>query len=471
MIFSNISKNIFNQVISFGARSISDIFIVIFITTYSSVENLGLYSFAISFSLVARLVLDMGIGMYLVREISKYKAKVEKYVGNTFSLFIFLSPIIFILSALIIFFTVDDFVKISAVFLTLAGFILVSFSSIFYSVFLAFSKLKFQSYSILLQESFFLISSFIILYNKLDFIYIFYFYFLARLISFFFSYIFYKFNIGDLRLAFDLIFIKKILKECSPFFLNFIMTAIYARGVIIFISYYLGDYDTGLFEVAFLISMKTIVCAQIFSKSIFPRLSELHKSGDEISFNFLSKNILKLSYSLSFGLFIIIFFGAELIIELIFDSNIYFKSIQLVKILCVALFFKVYTTSLTDILTTSFKQELRTKAVSYGALVSILSLFVLVPFFKLDGAAYSVVISEFTILFFSILYSTKYVRKLVTSLILKNSIIILILIFILGNIEITYPFILMTSLVVFVLFSNLSKSFTIKDLINLKNEI
>ena len=83
MKLSNISNNILNQIFSFGARSITDILIVILIARYSKIENLGLYSFAISFSLVARLILDMGIGMYLVREISKYKTIVRKYVGNT----------------------------------------------------------------------------------------------------------------------------------------------------------------------------------------------------------------------------------------------------------------------------------------------------------------------------------------------------------------------------------------------------
>ena len=471
MKLSNISNNILNQIFSFGVRSFTDILIVILIARYSKIENLGLYSFAISFSLIARLILDMGIGMYLVREISKYKTSVRKYVGNTLSIFFLVSPLIFIISGLIIFYSVDDSIKVLAVLLTLLGFISVSFTSIFHSVFLAFSKLKHQSYSIVSQEFIYLISSFIILYNKLDFIYIFYAYFLARLISLIISIILFTRNIDKIEIEFDLIFIKKIVKECSPFFLNFILTAIYARGVIIFISYSLGDYSTGLYEVAFLISMKGIVCVQIFSKSIFPRLSELYKNRNELSFNQLSKNVLKVSYLLSFFLFIFIYFGAELIIDLFFDFNIYFESIQLTKILCVALFLKVFATSLTDILTTSFKQELRTKAVGFGAIISLLALFVLVPIFNLNGAVYSVVITEFTIVFFSLLYSSVYIRKLAIRLIFTNSIIIIIIIIIFNLIEIPYVLIIATSLVLFILLSSFFKSFTFKDLINLKNEI
>ena len=471
MKLSNISNNILNQILSFAARSITDILVVILVARYSKIENLGLYSFAISFSLIARLILDMGIGMYLVREISKHKTSLKKYVGNTISIFLIISPLVLIVSGLIIFYSVDDSIKILAVLLTLLGFISVSFTSIFHSVFLAFSKLKYQSYSIVSQEFIYLISSFVILYNKLDFINIFYAYFAARLFSLIISIILFTRNIDKIEIELDLVFIKKIIKECSPFFLNFILTAIYARGVIIFISYSLGDYSTGLFEVAFLISMKGIVCVQIFSKSIFPRLSELYKNRDELSFNQLSKSILKVSYILSFFLVILIYFGTELIINLFFDFNTYFESIQLTKILCIALFFKVFATSLTDILTTSFKQELRTKAVGFGAIVSFLALFVLIPIFDLRGAAYSVVFTEFTIVFFSLLYSTLYIRKLALSLMFTNSIIIIIIIIIFKFIEVPYVVIIASSLVLFILLSSIFKSFTFKDFNNLKNEI
>jgi len=413
----------------------------------------------------------MGIGMYLVREISKHKEKVKKYVGNTLSIFLLLSPLVYIFSALIIYYTVDDNTKILAVLLTLSGFILVSFASIFHSVFLAYSKLEFQSYSIIAQEFIFITSSCIILIYNFEFYFLFYAYAFARSISLLISVFLYNSYIENLSLSFDYFFIKKILKECMPFFLNFILTAIYARGVIVFISYYLGDYSTGLFEVAFLISMKGVICIQIISKSIFPKLSEMHKIGNKIVFSSLTKNILKVSYSISFILFVLIFFGCEILIEIFFDYDSYSQSIDLVKVLCFALFFKIFASVITDLLTSSFKQELRTKAVAFGTFTSIVSLFLLVPSFDLIGAAYSVVLTELVILFFSIKYSDLFIKKLSIKLILINAIIILIVLSIINFINIPYTAIIIVSLIIFSIISYASNSLNFRDLINIKNEI
>jgi len=64
-------KNAISQLFTYGIRGLSDFIVIVLIGRLSGINNLGIYSFAITFSLAARFVLDLGFGMYLIREISK----------------------------------------------------------------------------------------------------------------------------------------------------------------------------------------------------------------------------------------------------------------------------------------------------------------------------------------------------------------------------------------------------------------
>ena len=64
---SIIFRNAIAQLVTYSTRAFSDFFIVVAIGKLAGVNNLGIYSFAITFSLAARFMLDLGFGMYLIR--------------------------------------------------------------------------------------------------------------------------------------------------------------------------------------------------------------------------------------------------------------------------------------------------------------------------------------------------------------------------------------------------------------------
>ena len=129
------------------------------------------------------------------------------------------------------------YLKINAVMLCVSGLVLMSISSIFQTAFHAFQKMQYQSFVIFIQECLFLFPSFIILYLKIDFIYIFFSYLISRFLSMIFSGIIYHYKIHIISLNFDKIFIYKLIKEAFPFVMNLFFTTVYARSAILVISY------------------------------------------------------------------------------------------------------------------------------------------------------------------------------------------------------------------------------------------
>ena len=150
-------KNVISQLFTYGIRAISDFAIVVLIGRLAGISNLGIYSFAITFSLAARFMLDLGFGMYLVREISKNKKLVNKYIGNTISVLLIISPVLILFTYMLISLTILDPLKINAVILCVVGMIFMAISSTFQTSFHAFQKMEYQTIVFFFSRRFFFI--------------------------------------------------------------------------------------------------------------------------------------------------------------------------------------------------------------------------------------------------------------------------------------------------------------------------
>ena len=67
----------------------------IYLAKYLGVSDFGKYSFALSFTALLSMIVDVGFNQLTVREISRDKTKLGKFVGNILPLKIFLSVIYF----------------------------------------------------------------------------------------------------------------------------------------------------------------------------------------------------------------------------------------------------------------------------------------------------------------------------------------------------------------------------------------
>ena len=99
-IFKNTGWLSVSQVIT----SICAFLWTIIIARYLGVSDYGIVSFAISFTGLLGIVMDLGISTYITREIAKHKNLVRKYFNNIFFFKLILATILLFLSGLIFYF-------------------------------------------------------------------------------------------------------------------------------------------------------------------------------------------------------------------------------------------------------------------------------------------------------------------------------------------------------------------------------
>jgi len=412
MRLSDPTRNVINQVVVFASRFVSDLVILFAVTKFLGVDKLGVYAFAMTFGLMARLVLDMGIGIYLVRAVSVEKHLVSKYVNGALSLLLLFSPLVLIISYLLLANTSFADGKLTGVLIVLLGFIVVTFSSVFNSVFLAFSQLKFQAISTFTQELSYALVGFILLSNEFSIESLLIWYSITRCFSLLISAYYYDLHIEKIRFDFDGEMLKKIIVESLPYMGNFVLTAIYARGITLVISHYHGDSVTGYFEIAFQFSLRFIIVMQIISRGFFPKLSELHGSKELGLYLKIAKSLILAADLIAVFLILgVIVFKNALLSEYFNIENPTVSAS--IDIMLVALFFKVFNSVLADFLTTSMNQKLRTRSIGLGVFVCVICYFTLIPNYGLIGAAVTTAIVELMILIALVFFTGPSIRRYV----------------------------------------------------------
>ena len=98
-IFKNTSWLSISQIIT----SICAFLWTIIIARYLGVSDYGIVSFAISFTSLIGIIMDLGISTYITREIAKHKKLVNKYFNNIFLFKLILAALLFFISGLLLY--------------------------------------------------------------------------------------------------------------------------------------------------------------------------------------------------------------------------------------------------------------------------------------------------------------------------------------------------------------------------------
>src|SRR3989344_38673 len=131
-----------------------------------SQEHFGKFSFALSLSLIAVVLADLGINTLLIREISRNRAIAGKYFVNAFFIKVALSLVTYfvIVAALNILGYPQDTRNI--VYIIWLFTILSTFTELFYSIFRAFEMMIYDSFLKILRMVLLAILSLYVLFNN-----------------------------------------------------------------------------------------------------------------------------------------------------------------------------------------------------------------------------------------------------------------------------------------------------------------
>ena len=427
-IFRNTGWMSFSQVVISACAFLY----TILIARYLGVSDYGNLSFAISFTILMGVIIDLGMHTYITREIAKNKDLLDKTVNNIFFFKIFLAFVLFFISWFILILMgcshstiiVTLIFTIEVVFMSMAGFI--------NAIFQAFEDLKYQSIGGILNNGLLLLCILLIIYWDLGILAVAFSYTLGYFI--FFAYMFFKYvqKFKLPKFEIDLLFIKNIVLGSLPFCLTNFFYLIYFSIDVVMLSYLSGDYAAGLYKSAYNIIIVFTAFFAVYQSSIFPVMSKFFKE---------SQNLIKKSYELSIKylllillpLCIFVFLYARPLIDLIYSSQ-YSLAASAVKILIWAVVILFVNGAASTLLNAIDKEIVVTKVYIGAAIFNVVINFILIPILSYDGAAMATVLSEIFIfvLFILEIFKTEYkpdfeLLGIVLKLVFANTILFLAL--------------------------------------------
>ncbi len=387
-LFKNSSWMMISQIIT----SICAFIWTILIARYLGVNDFGIMSFAMSFSTIINILLDLGVNTYATRDISRDTDLASEYLGKLIPLKIFLSILTMFISLLILVLMGKDYLTITVTLIFVIEIIFITMSGLLQGAFQAFGKMKYQATGIIINSLLLLIFIGITLYFKLGLLFV--------ACSYAFTYILmliylYKNTLKHItvpKFEIDYNFCKKAVKLSIPFALTGFFYTIYFSIDTVMLSYLSGDYATGIYNASYKIITVLTTFFPVYQTVVFPLMSKLFEGSDDL---------LRLSYVKSVKYLLLIIMPITLGISLyatqlvtLIYGNAYLMSGPVMQVLVWTVCFLFVNGAASTLLNASNKEVSVTKIYCVAALFNVCLNLVLIPSYSYHGAALATVISE-----------------------------------------------------------------------------
>lgn len=391
-LFKNVSLVTISQVV----LNLCAFIWTIAIARYLGVNDYGVLSFAISFTVLLGIGTDIGMTTYTTRELSRDRGQVHKFLNNVIPFKIILSLVLFLFTALILYLLGYGSLVIEVTLIISIETIFLCMIKLLNGVFQAYENLKYNAIGDIFVSFILLIFTLLAVYFNLGLIGI----ALAYAISYFIMliYIFAKISneFGVPKFEFDWKFWKVTAKNSIPFGLSIFFYTVYFSIDVVMISWLSGDYATGIYNSAYKIVSVFAAFYVIYQYVLFPLMSKLFTEDS---------NLLKISYeqSIKYSLLILlplsigVYIYSPYIINLIY-SNEYALASGAMQILIWTVIFLFINGVATSLLNSINKELDVTKIYVAAAIFNIILNSIAIPYWSYMGAAITTVLSEIFIL-------------------------------------------------------------------------
>ncbi|MBQ2961453.1 flippase [Methanobrevibacter sp.] len=364
----------------------------IIIARYLGVSDYGVVSFAISFTALSVIFMDLGMSTYATREISKHKDLLHKYVNNIFYFKIILAIILFFISLFILYLMNYPTTTILVTMIFTVEISIMSMTVFLNGVFQAFEKVKYQAIGGILNSGLLLV--FILITIGFDFgvISIAIAYTIAY--AFYFAYMLFNYvrRFGFPKFELDSEFIKSSLVNSLPFGLTNFFYTIYFSIDIVMLSYLTGDFATGLYKSAYNIITVFTTFFVVYQSVVFPVMSKFFEESQDlikVSYELSIKYLLMIIIPISVG----VYFYASPIVDIIY-SHQYSLSYTTVQILIWTVSFLFINGAGSILLNAIDKERTVTKIYILAAIFNVCLNLIMIPMLSYEGAAIATVLSE-----------------------------------------------------------------------------
>ncbi len=369
-------------------------------------EMLGKYYFAISFTTIFAIFIDIGLANVLTREISKAPDRAGKLLGAALGVKL---PLAFLsLFFVVVLINVLGYPELTRtlVYISSLSMVLDSFTITFWSVMRGFHNLKYESIGVFVFQVIAVSFGLLTLKLNLGLVWLIAALALASVFNFCFSgsLLIYKWRISLLPNFQDISVLKKIFFITIPFGLFAIFQRAYMYLDTVFLSRLAGDYYVGLYQIAFKIIFALQFLPMAFVASLYPVFAKSWQNNTAngrqdllISFTRAINYLLIISIPISAGIIAL----APQIIK-IFKPE-YAAAVLPLRIIMVSLVFIFVNFPIGSLLNACDRQKTNTANMAIVLAVSIAFNLALIPGLKTLGAAITVLLTNFLMFMLGIL--------------------------------------------------------------------
>lgn len=271
---SNIARNTSYYTLALVIQKVISFSYFVIIARFLGPEDLGKYYFAISFTTIAAIFIDLGLTNVLTRETAKNQADAARLINNSLSLKLPLAGATVLVVAILINLLGYPELTRHLVYFSSISMVLDSFTFSFFSISRGFHNLTFESVASVVFQLIVLGSGLLAMRFGLDVRALMAGLALASIFNFFYSagVLKRKWRIR-LRPEFDRALLKKIIAFSLPFAAVGIFQRFYTYFDSVLLSLLSGDREVGIYQVAFKVIFALQFLPAAFSASLYPALS------------------------------------------------------------------------------------------------------------------------------------------------------------------------------------------------------
>ncbi|MDR3291596.1 MAG: flippase [Methanobrevibacter sp.] len=383
---------------------------------YLGVDEFGVISYAVAVMGMVSIFMDIGMSIYIVRDISKDKQGTDRYLGNMIPLKILLSlaTILIVITILKLMNKPDLTILIILIFGIQTA--ILNMNMLLNGVFQAFNKMKYQAIGTIINST--LLLSFVIIGIELDLGIVSI--ALAYLISIAISSIYLiktiKKLVKNIEIQFDFKFWIEVIKKASPFGLTALFASIFFMTDQVMLDMMSGDYAVGIYSAAYRILSAFIILYSMYTFAVFPLMTNLYKNSDntlKILYEKSVKYLLALSLPICVG---ISFYANDIVVLLFYKDFIIAGSV--LQLLIWNLVF-TFINGMSDYLLNSTNHEIAvTKRTAIAGFINFVLNLILISRYSYYGAVISTLISGLIILILNNYLISRAIFKIDFSLII-----------------------------------------------------
>lgn len=447
----------------------------IFLARLVGPADVGKFVFAMSFTTMFTILVDLGLSQVLTREIARERDKAEKYLANVLSIKIILALLAGALVVILINAMHYPLLTKQMVYLATIVMVVDSFQLVFYAVFRGFQNLKYESIGMSSGQILVFITGLIGLKlgAPLHILVI------AVLAGSLFQFFWSLFLIGrklkiKIRFSLEKTILKYLFAIAAPFALYGVFVKIYSYLDAVLLSKLAGDAYVGWYGIAYKVTFALQFVPAAFAAAIFPAMSAYFVSDKEKLARVFERAmfyLMVLAIPISIGLAVL----ADKIIPQLYSQN-FVGSVLPLQILISGLLFIFLNYPVGNLLNAGNKQKANTLVMGITTVVSIALNIILIPRYQAVGAAITSLISG-ALLFFLGLYFVGQVTKYDAKFLIVSFLKTIVSAGLMGALivflkpALPWPILIVLGGFCYFLLMFLSKGLTIKDISSIKESI